>query len=300
MSDSDRFSGLFRKLANAKPIDDFQGLSAEQMHHFLYFPFVSPDFVRFPECLEVTPEAPILYLFSLIAEAIGEKGLKPTAKGNLPRNVVRQTALTFLGEDGYRDRVLYGGMYKEADFPELETTRVVAQLAGLIRKYRGKFILSRECRQLLAESGFRAIYPRLFRAYVDDFNWEYRDPYQECPLIQQAVVFSLYLLVTFGDRPRPQAFYESCFLKAFPQVLDRIAASPRYGTDPELEFRVTYTRRTLEHFLAFFGLARAKPLLTERTYGRDYEVIQTPLLGEVVQFHQPGDSGESSRPVRPN
>ncbi len=45
---------------------------------------------------------------------------------------------------------------------------------GLIRKYKGRFILSRDCRQLLVKDGMTAIYPRLFRAYVEEFNWAYR------------------------------------------------------------------------------------------------------------------------------
>ena len=38
--------------------DEFEGLSPEQMHRFLYFPFESSNLVEFPSCLHVSPEAP--------------------------------------------------------------------------------------------------------------------------------------------------------------------------------------------------------------------------------------------------
>jgi hypothetical protein len=53
----------------------------------------------------------------------------------------------------------------------------VAELAGLVRKYKGQFILSRDCRRLLAEGGLETVYPKLFRAYIEQFNWAYRDGY---------------------------------------------------------------------------------------------------------------------------
>jgi hypothetical protein len=278
------FGELYMKLANSRPIDDFQGLSADQMHHFLYSPFTSPQVVSFPESLRTEPSAPILSLFSMLAEAIGKKGLKPTAKGNLPRKVVREVGLAFLGQDGYRDRTLFGGMNKEKDFPELEATRIVAQLAGLIRKYKGRFILGRECRKLMAGSGFKAIYPKLFRTYLETFNWDFRDAFREAPLIQQTALFSLYLLARYGDSPRSQVFYEDCFVRAFPQAVAQIIPTP-YSRNPEEELRAAYTRRILNYCFEFFGLAKAKLLNTQRTYGRDYRVVKTALLDEAIRFH---------------
>jgi hypothetical protein len=47
------------------------------------------------------------------------------------------------------------------DFSEPPATGVAAQVAGLIRKYKGHFILSKDCRKLLAAKGLTGIYPRL-------------------------------------------------------------------------------------------------------------------------------------------
>ena len=68
------------------------------MHRFLHFPFETPDLVTFSPCLDITPEAPILTLFSLLTDAIDDDGLKTTATGNLPRNFCREVARAFWGK----------------------------------------------------------------------------------------------------------------------------------------------------------------------------------------------------------
>ena len=81
--------------ANQATLDDFHGLSSEQMHRFLYFPFDTPGLVSFPSLSEAAPNGTILSLFNLLADAIGADGIKATATGNLPRNLCRECARTF-------------------------------------------------------------------------------------------------------------------------------------------------------------------------------------------------------------
>lgn len=255
------------------------------MHRLLNQPFNSPELVRFPALLDAQPTAPILRLFGLLTEAIGEQGLKPTAKGNLPRNFCREAAQVYWGEDAYQERTRFGNINREDDFYDLHITRLVAELSGLIRKYKGKFILSRDCRQLLAEGGLAAVYPRLFRAYVQQFNWAYRDGHVELPFIQQSFVFTLYLLTRYGNTSRPHTFYEEAFLKAFPIVLDDIPPSPIFS--PEEELRRCYTWRALVDFTGFLGLAEVEKV-SDELLCREYQVKSLPLLGRVVQFQLPG------------
>jgi len=159
MSEVQAFVGRYMQQQNQTPLEEFHGLSPEQMHRMQHFPFSSPELVKVPEVLNTSPTAPIMTLFGLLTEAIGEQGLKPTAKGNLPRKFCRATALAFWGEDVYQENTRFGGINGEQDFPDLHTTRLVAKLAGLIRKYKGRFILSRNCRALLSGDGAAAIYP---------------------------------------------------------------------------------------------------------------------------------------------
>jgi hypothetical protein len=279
------FATQYMQQENQRPRDDFHGLSPEQMHRILNLPFASPELVHFPDVLDTTPSAPILRLFSLLMDAIGEQGLKPTAKGNLPRNFCRDASLAYWEEKTYQARTRYHSINREEDFDDLHVTRLVAELAGLVRKYKGRFVLSRDCRRLLASDGLAAVYPRLFRSYVEQFNWAYRDRYPELRFMQSAFLFTLYLLTRHGDTWRPQLFYEDAFLRAFPMLLDEISPSEVFSPDETV--RRCYTWRTLVHFADFLGLAAVEPVSDKLLY-HEYRVKALPLLEHIVQFQFSG------------
>ena len=285
MAEVQAYVDHYTQQRNQRSLDEFHGLSPEQMHCLLHFPFTSPELIRFPEVLDTKPTAPIATLLGRLLEAIGEKGLKPTAKGNLPRKFCREAALAYWGEEVYRENTRFGGINGEEDFLDLHIARLTAELAGLIRKYKGRFILSRNCRALLAGKGLAALYPRLFTAYVEQFNWSYRDRYPELRFIQTAFLFTLYLLMRCGDTWRPHDFYEDGFLRAFPMVLDEIPQHQVFT--PEEEVRRCYTWRTLVHFVGFFGLATVEPVSDKRLC-LEYRVKGLPLLYDTVQYQVSG------------
>ncbi len=284
LEEAQAFLDQITQQQNRRQLNEFHGLSPEQMHQILNFPFASQGLVYFPDVLNANPVAPVLTLFKLLTDAIGEQGLKPTAKGNLPRNFCRETALTYWGKQKYRENTRFGDINREEDFDDLHVTRLVAELAGLIRKYKGRFILSRDCRRLLAGDGMTAIYPRLFRAYVEQFNWAYRDGYPELRFMQSAFLFTLYLLTHYGDAWRPQVFYEDAFLGAFPRLLDEVP--PSQVISPDETVRRSYTWRSLVHFAGFLGLAAVAPV-SDELLCHEYRVKSLPLLGQIVQFQLP-------------
>lgn len=266
---------------NNSPLASFHGLSPSQMHRVLHFPFDSPELVRFAESLEPPVEAPALTLFALLVEAIGEKGLKPTVKGNLPQRFCREAALSFWGQEKYEHRTRFGAIRSEMDFFDLHCLRLVAELAGLVRKYKGKFILTAKCRKKITSQGMEAVYPDLFTAYVQKFNWSYLDGFQDIPFIQQAFLFTLFLLGKYGDELRPQSFYEDIFLAAFPVLLNEIEQVPYQSCEKTL--CRAYFYRTLSHFAAFFGLAEVQAI-SEKDYLTQYELKKTPLLDRFISF----------------
>ena len=282
LEEMNAFLSKYMNQRNQASREDFAGLSPEQMHRFLHFPFESPDLVSFPENLAVEPAAPIMTLFQLLAEAIGKEGLKPTAKGNLPRNFCRETALAYWGEKTYSENTRFGNINKEDDFTDLHVTRIIAELAGLIRKNRGRFILSRDCRKFLEVSGMAGIYPQLFRSGTLKFNWAYRDRYPELGFIQQSFLFTLYLLHRHGKDWRPDTFYEDHFLSAFPMILKEVP--PESYFTPEQTVRSCYSFRTLENFARFFGLAKVEAITTEDHFSRQLRIIKLPLLENAIMF----------------
>ncbi|WP_456380478.1 YecA family protein [Thiolapillus sp.] len=284
LEEAQAFLDQITQQQNRRPLDKFHGLSPEQIHRILHFPFASPGLVRFPDVINAKPEAPVLTLFKRLTDAISDQGLKPTAKGNLPRKVCREAALAYWGKHKDRENTRFGGINREEDFDDLHVTRLVAELAGLIRKYKGRFILSHNCRRLLAGDGMTAIYPRLFRAYVEQFNWAYRDGYPELRFMQSAFLFTLYLLTRYGDAWRPQGFYEDAFLATFPSLLDEVPSSEM--SSPDQTVRRAYTWRSLVHFTGFLGLATVEPV-SDELLCHEYRVKALPLLEQLVQFQLP-------------
>ncbi len=271
----------FNQQRNQTPRDDFHGLSPEQMYRFLNFPFDTPELVTFPPVLSLEPSAPIITLFSLLADALDEKGLKTTATGNLPRNFCREAAHAYQEDEIYKGHRILGGINSETDFFDLHTTRLTAQLAGLIRKYRGRFVLTKKCAGLLANTGMQGIYPLLLETHVRKFNWAYRDHYPELGIVQQSFLFSLYLLIQYGHEWRHTIFYEDCFLRAFPMVVEEVEPRPIFS--PKEDVRSCYTWRCLQNFAAFFGLAQVEPV-SKDILNREYRTKKLPLLEQAVFF----------------
>lgn len=294
LEDFQAFADRFMQQRNQTPVDDFCGLSPDQMSGLLYSPLDSPNLVRFPDVLPRAPQAPAMTLFNIVADAIGEEGLKITAKGNLPRRVCVAAADALRDEDdeGHTGlRISWPNL--EDDFPELSVVRRVAQFAGLIRKYRGRFLLTRRCRDLMDKSGPAGVYPPLLRAYATKFNWAWADGYPELPFIQHSFAFALYLLSRFGGEERPNAFYEDAYLRAFPALLDE--AEPRPYTTAEDQVRQCFTIRVLVRFAWFMGLVMMPRDTSGEPPFTTWRVRKTALLDDAAVFSIPQAAPSTTR-----
>jgi len=101
-------------------------------------------------------------------------------------------------------------------------------------------------------------------------------------IIQEAFIFSLFLLHRFGDEFRCGSFYADKFLQAFPSVLDEIRY-PLHGSKDE-KVKRCYLLRTMERFAYLFGLIEldsdSSPFI-----GRSYKIKKSPLFDELLSFH---------------
>ncbi len=274
--------GNFFGRYNQAVMDDFHGFSPDQMYRVLHFPFESPRIVEFSDRLDSPPDTPFMRLFGRLADVVDREKFKPTARGNLPRRICRDIAEEYWNEEAFPYERSFWKVYQEMDFFDLHVVRVVTQLAGFLRKYKGRFILGRECRDLLKSGGLGAAYPKILRTYAQKFNWAYRDGYQEIPFVQHSFLFTLFLLSRYGGEWRPSRFYEDQFLRAFPMVLDQI--EERFYSTPEKTLRSCYTGRVLQGFAGFLGLAEVEDV-SPRRMPSEYRVRSTRLLAEALTFH---------------
>lgn len=295
--DVERSVRQWQHARNHRALDDFLGLSPEQVHALLYFPFESPKILTFEFAPEEAFRTPLYWLSSRLFDAIGEQGLKPTATGNLPRALVQQlhAEYPFINQIevlGLRSRK----PMSEPDFPELERARVVCEVAGIIRKYRGRLILSREARRQLADGGAAALYSRLATTYLREFNWAYTDRYPSARIVQMGFGFSLWMLTLQGQTWQTAQHYAEAFLRAFPAGLQEFEAEypvasndPNPGETLRKTYLHCYFNRTLR--TAFRDLGWIEMEWDPRGWRLEHcRVRATDLLGRTVRF-APGLGG---------
>ena len=261
---------------------EFSGLSPEQMSDLLYKPFASPETIEFSTDLVPDSNIAMMRLFLSLVDALGESGLKTTATGNLPLQFCKEVAQQLQQQDDGTDRLLIGGIRSERDLDALHCTRLVAELAGFMRKYRGRFVLTKKCREMLDRRDRGVLYFELFKAYTTKFNWGYRDGHPEAELVQHSFLYTLFLLTSFGAKPRPQRFYEDKFLTAFPMALEMFRETT-YST-AEAGARHCYFLRALEQFAVFFGLAELTVEAPQELYSRKYAIGKSALLDQFLTF----------------
>jgi len=265
---------------NRAPRDAFDGLSSEQVARLFSEPFDSPEIVEFRRHFDGLPTGPLSNLFLMLAVKLANHRVKATKTGNLPRRLCREIAEHFLGLAGYQQYTQYRGINSETDFHELNRTRYIAELAGLIQRDKGYFMLTDEARALLVDDK-PELYFKLLRTCAQEFNWAWGDRHQELAIIQHSFAFTLRLLARYGESWRKAGFYAEAFIRAFPVALDEPPDLDIYPA--ELAVNNAYQHRALQKFAVFAGLAETDGLEHEPGL-RDWRVRKTRLLDEVVQF----------------
>jgi hypothetical protein len=272
------------EMQNQQPQDDLLGLSPEQAHRMFYFAFDTPALFKFSEPLSIEPEAPILMLIKMIVAAIDDKGLLATkAKGNLPQKLCREAWHDY--RKLFPDEIYFSfnKVNKEDDFFDLHVARIVLELAGFIRKTKGRFYLTKKYQKIVKKLGFKGLYPIIFKTYCSEFNWGYWDRYSDVPLIQDSFLFTLFMLTRYGDKMTFTSVYEDIFLRAFPMLLEEMEET-NYSS-PEEDLRRCYSERAHKRFLVFLGLAELETIKGDYFGENKYKIKKTPLLDEVVQFN---------------
>ena len=267
---------------NHAPSEDFHGLSADQMFHFLHLPFESPELITFPEQLRTEPTSKAAFLLSQLVGEIGEKGIKLTATGNLGRKFCQDVGARYF--ERYPDNRFAGNLKitSETNMEPLHAIRLSAQATGLIRKAKGKMYLTKKCKKALDNAGIKELYPILFKGYCQKFNWAYRDGYEDLYIIQQSFPFLLFLLHKYGNTWRPASFYSDIFLNAFPMALDEISPVPY--REPEEGLQNCFILRSLERFADLFGIAELERTSSDPLKEK-FRIRATALLDEMIRFH---------------
>jgi hypothetical protein len=122
----------------------------------------------------------------------------------------------------------------------------------------------------------------LFQTYTRKFNWASRDRYPELDIIQQAFLFSCYVLYRKAKTYVNANEFSTYFIQAFPVVLKR---EEKYlpSEEPYEFLQHAFYVRFVERFCEYFGLVTIEKK-EKRSFHLDYLIRTTPFFDELFQW----------------
>jgi hypothetical protein len=251
---------------NNRPLEDFEGLSPEQMRLLLYFGWEKNGIIINPDnhSGDNIPMIKQIKYFINIIES--EREIKLTKTGNLPPAIVK---------DIYRQGIItdYGielGMKinTEQDVNNISMMKILCTETGLIKKRNGRISLTKKAMPILSSTDFLN---RLFEAACYRFNWAYLDRYIVDSIGQFGFNYSFYLLKKYGSEWQGETFYADLYFKAF---------KPFKKDDDDFMLQSAYTSRTFHNILKPFGFIEYENKKMEIG-----NIRTTALFGEYIKVN---------------
>lgn len=180
---------------NAAPQTDLGGLTPHQVHDLLsgdWEPTTPGVRLRTAIPPDLVAETMIVHRAQGLLASLGDQGTPTTAKGNLNREFVARMVAELDFDDKLLEAVRkHRKVINESDVRALEELRLVLGLAGLVRKHRRRFVLTKKGRELKAVERAGDLYRLLLLTTCQRFNLAYRDRLPELPEFQYTLGFSL-------------------------------------------------------------------------------------------------------------
>lgn len=267
---------------NNKAIDDFCGLSSDQMSNWLYSPISELNGVSIhtPDDLSTSPV--MSYLQIIIDEAMENGGsLKLTSRGYLPVKIVKK-ANALLEQFAMAKYEIdpsiseYQGS-NESKFNVLHYTHELAKVAGVIYHKTGKLHIKKTFQKQYQTQGIKAFYLPMLTSAIIEFNWGCFDGWPDEIDIQ---LFWAFMIWRLQKHENPQQLFEEV-LTAFPAVLHTIPDEQYFSAEKTI--RSILSTRFFNRFLCFWGFISCKGwfLFNEEN---DPELVLQPLLKETFVF----------------
>lgn len=258
---------------NRQPQSDFLGLSPDQVHRMIHFPFMrTSDIVHFASNLpaESFVPAPIVRNVMKFLNAFFREGTqKATERGNLPRKFAEKL-FEEIDTSPWKEFIKFRS---EVDSWEVYSLRHILALGRWIKKERGHFQLTRNGKDAV-ENGFsNQHFLKLFQTYTLKFNWPWRDRYPDFWIIQGGFLFSLFILHKEARAWVKEYSLIPYFIHAFPSILREAEGELKEYYRTILR---CYSLRFIERFCSYFGLIDTQ----EKSAGpyRDELTLKTSTL----------------------
>lgn len=242
---------------------------------------LSPVYVKdAPE--EVFMQSPLfrqVHRLLLIISESGTAGVKFTQAGNLPGPVVRE--LYALGVPEWQVEEYYKSLSSETKCFSVGFAKIVALHCKLIRRYKGRFLLSKKGAAL--QDSPREMFALILNALCADFNFGYFDGFDEMPGNFTGVATMYLFLHQSGHEWLISSEYVDRFLLANPDIAEyEVIEDSRFRSSLRhcIEFRI------FERHLHQLGLIETQPRVAAFPFNHmePTPIRVTPLFDNLIGF----------------
>jgi len=242
---------------NVQPIEEFGGLSPIQMNGLIYSGWwKKPEPVLLNRNLSLEELAKVSFFHNcrlLLGLAQETGGFKVTARGNLNREAVKQVFEKSLRPEGmFMSRFFEPRVLNEENVTSVHIPRIVSELAGLLKKRKGHFEITRKAETLLKNETAGELYALLFDVYFRKFDISYCDGLPEIEMIQHMFPYSLYRLSKFEE----DEFVEAA--KAAESVLHPVSIKEIASFDNRFITPESFLDARILRHLEVFGLVEIR------------------------------------------
>ena len=190
---------------NNTPDPEMAGLSPNQVFKLVNLPWENENFaIKFNKQLGINDvQGSYFYknsrtLLDTLIELESEN--TATVAGNLSRKALKMLFGRIILRDGEEFFVReFDRSFNENNVYTIHETKIICQMANLIRKRNRKFVAARKHRDLLSDGNASKLYYLLFSTFFRRFNIAYRDGFTALYSIQSTIPFSFYVIKRFAD-----------------------------------------------------------------------------------------------------
>ncbi len=264
---------------------DFCGLSPDEISNWLYAPMGEFKGVTIRTPGDISASPVMRYLEVILDEAMDNGGgFKATAKGNLPAKIAKKASaiLPELAVGKLKRPIAindYAGA-NEDNFLALHYTRVVAEIAGIIKLRSGRYHVNKATQVRYQKEGLRVFFKPMLEAAVTQYNWAYLDSFDYQGELRAFWVYMLWRLKSHGDVEQ----LANEVMTAFPDILLDFNANDYLPAEQML--RTLIESRFVDRFLQFWGFVVFERKYAARDDKRKARLEIQPLLSETFEFER--------------
>jgi hypothetical protein len=201
-------------------------------------------------------------------------GVKLTTTGNFNRKFVEQMVREFAWP-GFEAEVVWrlNKVLNEPDYMPLDFLHALIDVAGLGRKHKGTFRVSRLGRTLLAPEAAGALNAVLFNAACNHYNLAYLDRRPVKESFQPQIGLTLFLMSKVAETPK------------LPEELLTMTTLPIDPPQSDFPFRAeSIFRARVLRYLEWFGLLEKVPMAANDELLDQHRYRKTPFFDRFLSF----------------